>query len=151
VAGTLADLPPGQSFDTLLYIDVLEHIERDAAEMIRARDRLNDGGHLIVLAPAHPFLYTPFDAAVGHFRRYTRSSLRAAAPGGLRERSMRYLDAAGLLASAANRLLLGQAMPTLHQILFWDRFLIPVSRVADRLLGGSLGKSVLGVWERTGR
>jgi hypothetical protein len=42
-------------------------------------------------------------------------------------------------------------MPTLHQILFWDRFLIPVSRVADRLLGGSLGKSVLGVWERTGR
>jgi SAM-dependent methyltransferase len=144
--GTIADLPG--CFDTIVYIDVLEHIEDDAAEMARAAARLNPGGHLIVLAPAHRFLYAPFDAAVGHFRRYCRASLRMAAPAGLREAKLVYLDAAGLIASAANRLLLRQPMPTERQILTWDRLMIPISRVIDPVLGHRLGKSVLGVWQR---
>jgi SAM-dependent methyltransferase len=146
ITGTIADL--ADSFDTILYIDVLEHIEDDAAEMARAAARLNRGGHVIVLAPAHAFLYTPFDAAIGHFRRYSRASLRSAAPAGLRESKIIYLDAAGLLASAANRLLLRQAMPTERQILAWDRLMIPISRAIDPLFGHRLGKSVLGVWQR---
>jgi SAM-dependent methyltransferase len=144
--GTIADLPG--SFDTIVYIDVLEHIEDDAAEMARAAARLSPGGHLIVLAPAHAFLYAPFDAAVGHFRRYSRASLRRAAPTGLRESKVIYLDAVGLLASAANRLLLRQSLPTEGQILTWDRLMIPISRAIDPLLGHRLGKSVLGVWQR---
>jgi SAM-dependent methyltransferase len=146
ITGTIADL--AESFDTIIYIDVLEHIEDDAAEMARAAARLNRGGHVIVLAPAHGFLYTPFDAAIGHFRRYSRASLRSAAPAGLRESKIIYLDAAGLLASAANRLLLRQAMPTERQILAWDRLMIPISRAIDPLFGHRLGKSVLGVWQR---
>jgi len=146
ITGTIADLT--ESFDTIIYIDVLEHIEDDAAEMARAAARLNPGGHVIVLAPAHGFLYTPFDAAIGHFRRYSRASLRNAAPAGLRESKIIYLDAAGLLASAANRLLLRQAMPTERQILAWDRLMIPISRAIDPLFGHRLGKSVLGVWQR---
>ncbi|HEY2844020.1 MAG TPA: class I SAM-dependent methyltransferase, partial [Bryobacteraceae bacterium] len=104
--GTIADLPADARFDALLYIDVLEHIEDDAGEMVRAASRLNPGGTVIVLSPAHPFLFTPFDAAIGHFRRYTRASLRAAAPATLHIEKLVYLDAAGMLASAANRLLL---------------------------------------------
>jgi SAM-dependent methyltransferase len=146
ITGTIADL--AESFDTILYIDVLEHIEDDAAEMARAAARLNRGGHVIVLAPAHAFLYTPFDAAIGHFRRYSRASLRSAAPAGLRESKIIYLDAAGLLASTANRLLLRQAMPTERQILAWDRLMIPISRAVDPLFSHRLGKSVLGVWQR---
>jgi SAM-dependent methyltransferase len=146
ITGTIADLPG--SFDTIIYIDVLEHIEDDAAEMARAVARLSPGGHLIVLAPAHAFLYTPFDAAIGHFRRYCRESLRRTAPAGLRESKLIYLDAAGLLASTGNRLLLRQSMPTEQQILAWDRLMIPVSRVIDPLFGHCLGKSVLGVWQR---
>jgi SAM-dependent methyltransferase len=146
ITGTIADLPG--CFDTIVYIDVLEHIEDDAAEMARAAARLSPGGHLIVLAPAHAFLYTPFDAAIGHFRRYCRASLRSAAPAGLRELKIIYLDAAGLLASASNRLLLRQSMPTERQILVWDRLMIPISRVMDPLLGHRLGKSLLGVWQR---
>ena len=144
--GTIVDLPSDARFDAILYIDVLEHIEDDRSEMARAAARLNPGGTVIVLSPAHPFLFTPFDTAIGHFRRYTRASLQAAAPETLRVEKLIYLDAAGMLASAANRLLLQSAMPTEGQILTWDRMLVPVSRVIDPLFGGRLGKSVLGIW-----
>lgn len=146
VAGTIDKLPSGAMFDAILYIDVLEHIEDDRAEMARAAARLKPGGVLIVLAPAHPFLFTPFDRAIGHFRRYTRNSLRAVAPANLRIEKLAYLDAAGMLASAANRLLLRTSMPTERQILAWDRLLVPVSRWIDPVFAGRVGKSVLGIW-----
>ena len=146
--GTIGDLPAEQKFDAILYIDVLEHIEDDRGEMARAAARLKPGGTLIVLAPAHPFLFTPFDAAIGHFRRYTRASLRQAAPATLSLEKLVYLDAAGMLASAANRLLLQSSMPNKRQILTWDRLLVPVSRLLDPIFAGRVGKSVLGVWRQ---
>jgi SAM-dependent methyltransferase len=148
VVGTIARLPPQARFDTILYIDVLEHIEDDRAEVERAGDRLKPDGALIILSPAHPFLYTPFDAGIGHFRRYTRSTLCALMPPTLRACKVAYLDSAGMLASAANRVLLKSAMPTERQILTWDRWLVPVSRVTDGVFGGRLGKSILGIWRR---
>ena len=150
-AGTIGDLPAEAQFDAILYIDVLEHIEDDRAEVARAAARLKPGGTLIVLAPAHPILFTPFDAAIGHLRRYTRASLHEAAPTTLRLEKLVYLDAAGMLASAANRLLLQSSMPTERQILTWDRLLVPVSRLIDPILAGRAGKSVLAVWRRDGR
>lgn len=55
------DLPPGELFDTLLYIDVLEHIPDDGAELARAAERLRPGGRVIVLSPVHQWLYSEFD------------------------------------------------------------------------------------------
>ena len=140
-------------FDAILYIDVLEHIEDDAGEVRQAAERLKPGGALIVLSPAHQSLYSPFDAAIGHFRRYSRATLRAAAAGTaeLEEVRVEYLDAVGLIASAANRVLLEQRMPTAGQIGVWDRWMVPVSRWAvDPLTFGAVGKSVLGIWRRRG-
>jgi hypothetical protein len=57
-----------------------------------------------------------------------------------------YLDAVGMAASMANRLLLRASMPTQGQILFWDRVLVPASRVIDPLLARSVGKSVVAIW-----
>lgn len=146
--GTLEELRAAEAFDTVLYIDVLEHIEDDRAEAARAARALRPGGRLVVVAPAHPWLFSPFDAAVGHHRRYTRPSLRAVMPDGLREVDCRYLDSAGMLASAANRLVLSRSLPTARQIRVWDRLLVPASSILDRLTGHALGKSLLGVWER---
>jgi SAM-dependent methyltransferase len=145
IPGTLDDLP-GRRFDTILYLDVLEHIEDDRAELDRAAAHLNTGGCVIVLAPAHPFLFTPFDAAIGHFRRYTKTSLLAAATPKLRIERLIYLDSVGLAASLANRLFLKSSMPSYSQIQAWDRMMVPVSRVLDPLLGYHVGKSVLGIW-----
>jgi hypothetical protein len=102
------------------------------------------------MAPAHQSLYTPFDRAIGHFRRYDRASLRAVAAEGTTLKRMIYLDSVGLLASTANRALLRQAMPTRGQIATWDRLMIPASRWLDRRIGHAIGKSVLGVWTRDG-
>ncbi len=146
VVGTMASLPPDERFDAILYMDVLEHIEDDRAELARAAQHLKAGGAVCVLAPAHQWLYTPFDEAIGHFRRYTKKTLAAAGPPQLRLERLEYLDSCGLLASAANRFLLHSANPTVQQIVFWDRTLVRSSRVLDPLIGRMAGKSVLAVW-----
>lgn len=134
--------------DAVLYIDVLEHIEDDRAELRRAHALLAPGGHLLVVSPAHPFLFMPFDEAVGHFRRYQRHTLQAAVPEGFETVRLCYLDSAGFFASLANRLLLRESHPSKRQILFWDRVLIPLSRFVDPLLGYGFGKSVLGIFRK---
>ena len=148
VTGSLATLPAGESFDSVIYIDVLEHIEHDAAEVQSAWDHLNRGGTLVVLAPAHQWLFTPFDAAIGHFRRYSLTQLRALRPSTATEVFGGYLDSAGVLASAGNRMLLRSAHPTREQIALWDTRLVPVSRALDRVLRHRIGKSVLIVWRK---
>lgn len=148
VTGTLAGIPEARTFDTILYLDVLEHIADDRGETARAARHLRAGGHLVVLAPAHQALYSPFDRAIGHHRRYDKASLRALAPEGLALERLFYLDCAGLAASLANRVLLRQSLPTLAQVRTWDRCLVPLSRVFDRVLARSAGKTVVGVWRR---
>src|SRR5205814_658951 len=106
------------------------------------------GGHVVVLAPANQWLYTPFDEAIGHYRRYTKKTLEALTADHLELRRLFYLDAVGLLASLGNRLLLQRAMPNPRQIAVWDRFLVRLSRLVDPLLAYSAGKSVVGVWRK---
>ena len=145
VCGTLESVA-GQQFDTIIYIDVLEHIDNDREELNKAASHLRPGGHLIVLSPAHQRLFSPFDAAIGHFRRYDRPMLRALSPADLRLERMRYLDCVGLILSGANMLFLRQSMPTKAQLRFWDRWIIPISRVWDKLLLYSVGKTIIAVW-----
>jgi len=149
VVGTIHSLT-GRTFDAIAYIDVLEHIEDDRSELAAAADKLNPGGHIVVLAPAHGWLFTPFDKAIGHYRRYTKKMLLAITPGGTVMEKFVYLDSVGLLASLGNRLLLRSAQPNLGQIRFWDRMLVPLSRAVDPLLGYRAGKSLLAVWRKSG-
>ncbi len=148
--GTLAVLPHSQRYDTILYIDVLEHIEQDLAELENAARRLKPGGHLVVLAPAHQFLFSPFDQAVGHYRRYSRASLQALTPAGqgLNITMNRYLDACGVCLSLANKFVLKKENPSKENIRLWDSYVVPLSRVIDPLLRYRLGKSVLTVWQK---
>lgn len=146
--GTLDDLDPARTFDAILYIDVLEHIEDDRAELARAARRLNPGGTLIVLAPAYSFLFSEFDRAVGHFRRYTSSSLSAVFPSDLHFEYGIYLDSVGMLTSLVNRFVLKQGTPKPSQIKMWDRVLVPISRIVDPLVLLSFGRSVVVIHRR---
>jgi len=148
MCGTLASLGENERFDTLLYIDVLEHIEDDAGELRRIAEHLRPGGRVVVLSPAHQWLFAPFDAAIGHFRRYNKRSLRRLTPATMQLESLFYLDCCGIAASAANRMLLSQTMPTREQIRLWDRRIIPASRWIDPLLRFSVGKTIVGVWRK---
>ncbi len=146
--GTVRDLPIAELFDAIVYIDVLEHIENDRDELSKAARLLKESGYLIVLAPAHQWLYTPFDREIGHYRRYNKSSLLDIAPPDLRRVKLCYLDSVGMLASAGNRLLLKSSMPSEGQISFWDKRLVPLSVFIDPLLFHQLGKSILGIWRK---
>jgi len=148
INGTLdvIDDPPG--FDTVLYMDVLEHIGQDAEELGKAMHVLKRGGKIIVLSPAHQFLFSKFDRAIGHFRRYSRRGLAGLCPRGMVVRDTKYLDSFGMLASLANRVMLRQSMPGLKQILFWDKVIVPISRCIDPLLRYRVGKSILVVLEK---
>ena len=146
VVSTLEALDPSERFDAVLYLDVIEHILNDAAELARAVQHLAPGGRLIVLVPAHQFLFSPFDAAIGHFRRYGRASLRRIGPRNGRLEQLLLLDSVGFFASLVNRLVLRTANPTAAQIHVWDRIMVPMSQVIDRMTGYRVGKSVLGVW-----
>jgi len=148
VNGTIEQLAKNESFDTILYFDVLEHIADDRTELQCAVSHLSRGGRLVVLAPAHPFLFSPFDRAIGHYRRYSLSALRALSPDGCTIVRCAMVDSIGFFASLFNRVLLRTAEPSRRQIAFWDRCLVPLSRLTDRLTGYHFGKSVLVVWQQ---
>ena len=146
--GTIADLSPEEKFDSVLYIDVLEHILDDRSELDLASRHLSENGRIVVLSPAHQWLYTAFDEALGHYRRYNRTSLGTATPELLELERIFYLDSAGLCASFGNRVALNSAHPTEGQLKLWDCMLVPVSRILDPLTGYRIGKSIVGVWRK---
>jgi SAM-dependent methyltransferase len=146
ITGTIDSVEAAARFDTILYLDVLEHIADDAAELARARRFLAPEGHLVVLAPAHQFLFSPFDEAIGHYRRYDPASLAALTPPRARLAACFKLDCAGFFASLANKVLLSAPLPSKRQIAVWDRILVPISRTLDRATGHKFGKTVVTVW-----
>lgn len=148
ISGSIVSAGARAPFDTILYIDVLEHIADDVNELRNAFELLAPGGHLVVLSPAHPWLYSPFDAAVGHFRRYTTRSLTAIAPPGSSQVYLRQLDILGILLSAANRFILRSSTPSSKAIWVWDRLFVPLSRLFDLVVGYSLGRSIAVVWRK---
>jgi SAM-dependent methyltransferase len=145
---TIFALNPTEKFDTIIYIDVLEHIEDDKKEMRRAFEHLQSNGHLIILSPAYNFLFSPFDKAIGHYRRYTLPTLKDALPSELKPIKLKYLDSVGFFASLANKLFLKQSYPSEKQIQTWDRLMIPVSKWIDKIFFHSFGKSILGIWRK---
>ncbi len=148
VVGSLRAFSERAAFDTILYIDVLEHIREDRAQVETAAALVRPGGYIVILSPAHHWLYSEFDRSIGHVRRYAKSELRELMPAGWREVKLRYLDSLGVFLSLSNVLGLRQSMPTEPQIRLWDSFFVPASRVLDRLFFGALGKSVLAVWRK---
>ena len=100
------------------------------------------------MVPAHNYLFSPFDKAIGHFRRYNKKTLKAAVPFSLKQIDLKYLDSLGLLASLANKWFLKQDYPELKQIKFWDNFIIPISKISDFILFYTIGKTVIGIWQK---
>jgi SAM-dependent methyltransferase len=68
------DFAPG-SFDAVLCLNVLEHVEYDGAALGQVRSWLAPGGVLVLQVPAHQWLFGSIDMALGHWRRYTRRQL----------------------------------------------------------------------------
>lgn len=66
-----------EGLDTIVCLNVIEHIDEDETVLRQFHEVLQPGGHAIILVPAHEWLYTPADKALGHFRRYSRDELQS--------------------------------------------------------------------------
>ena len=132
--------------DTLLSINVLEHVAEDE-RLLRSIVRCAPGGRLVIMVPAMPVLYGSFDKQAGHFRRYTRATLRAlVTQSGARIRHLSYFNAVGAAAWFISARLLQMPLNskgTNSSISFYDRSLIPLIRWADPLLRGLAGQSLI--------
>lgn len=148
INGTIKNLNPKKKFDAIMYIDVLEHIKDHHAETEKVKMLLKQGGKLIILTPAHQWLYSIFDYNIGHYRRYTKRGLKNIIPPDLKCIKLIYLDSVGITLSIANRLILKQKLPNQAQISFWNNTIIPASKVLDKTTNYTIGKSVLGIWHK---
>ncbi|MGO9480482.1 MAG: class I SAM-dependent methyltransferase [Candidatus Kryptoniota bacterium] len=96
-----------QHFDSILYVNVLEHVEDDSSELANAHNALNPKGHLLIFVPALPWLYGEIDRQVGHFRRYMKNDLvELAHSSGCSVVKAQYFDVAGILPWYINFVLL---------------------------------------------
>jgi SAM-dependent methyltransferase len=137
-------LLPDDSVDYLYTLNVLEHIADDAAAVALFQRKLKPGGRLLVYVPAFQILFSSMDRKVGHCRRYRRSGLvRLLKANGFAIERARYADCIGFAAAVVYKLLdrdTGKIDRT--TLIVYDRFLFPLSRVLDRLLGRFLGKNL---------
>ncbi len=130
-------------FDSLCYINVLEHIEDDATELQRAHQALKSQGHLLVFVPALQWLYSNFDKDVGHFRRYHKSALlNLVRTAGFQVVKARYFDLVGIVPWYLNFVLLKNGMGG-GSVSLYDNIVVPVMRRFEQKMTPPLGKNIL--------
>jgi 2-polyprenyl-3-methyl-5-hydroxy-6-metoxy-1,4-benzoquinol methylase len=146
IVGTIENVL-NKKYDTIIYIDVLEHIENSKEELVKISKLLKPNGYLIILVPAFQFLFSDFDSKIGHFRRYNKSLLRMEIDNRFTEKKLFYLDSCGFFASMVNKIFLKKSDINLNQVKFWDKILVPISKISDRLLFNKIGKSLIGLYQ----
>jgi SAM-dependent methyltransferase len=136
-----------ERFDTIVCVNVLEHIEDDVRALALFRDVVaGTGGRVLVFVPAVQRLYGPHDAALGHHRRYSRQTLRAAfASAGLDTVSIRYTNPIGLLGWMYNLYITGNTEHTSAQVRLFDRFVAPWALPLERVFAPPIGLSLFAV------
>ena len=133
-----------EKYDSVLYLDVLEHIKDDKNEIIKAIKSIKKGGYLIINVPAYSHLYSKFDNDVGHHKRYEKKDIRIILKGlEFKKVDLTYYDSIGYMLSLLSKLTSSDYKKKFEQkIKVWD-FLIPLSKKIDYLISNLFGKSLL--------
>ena len=136
-------------FDTIIYLDVLEHIKNDKNEIDMALKSLKKNGNLIINVPAFQFLYSDFDKNVGHYRRYDKKKLILLFKNKKYKKILlSYYDSFGFILSFLSKILKTNFKKNFKQkIILWN-FLIPYSKILDKIIFNSFGKSLICVIQK---
>ena len=133
-----------ETFNTILHLNVLEHIEKDVEEINQALKKLKANGHLIILVPAHNELYGKFDKAIGHIKRYKIDFFKSLKLGNAEVMELYYLDSLGYFLYYLNKIFFKEEIyPTKLKIFLWDKLFTPFSMILDKLLCYKFGKNVM--------
>jgi SAM-dependent methyltransferase len=137
------------TYDSIVLVNVLEHIEDDAAALSGLMRTLHPGGHLLLFVPALKFLFSDLDALHGHFRRYALSELNTLIhTAGFEIIRSRYFDIVGVLPWWLLNTLMGATAFNPFMIRIYDAVLAPLSRWIDRKVTPPFGKNILLVAKR---
>lgn len=132
-----------EHLDTVISLNVVEHIERDDDVLGHFYDILTPGGHAIILVPAHPWLFTGCDEALGHFRRYTEDELRSKLlSAGFEVASIQQFNRLGVFGWWLNGKM-GRRDLSPYQMKLYER-LLPIAKVMDKV-GVGPGLSIIAV------
>tara|TARA_B110000438_G_C15741422_1_gene618652 strand:- start:82 stop:771 length:690 start_codon:yes stop_codon:yes gene_type:complete len=137
-------------FNTIMYLNVLEHIEKDTVEINDALEKLDDNGYLIILVPAHNKLYSKFDEAVGHFKRYEIDYFNKLKLNNAVIEKTFFLDCMGYFLYYINGVFFKEDVyPSKLKILIWDKIFTPITFFLDKILNYKFGKNLLCVIKKT--
>lgn len=132
-----------EAIDSVLYINVLEHIEDDHAELLMAYQALRDGGCLLLFVPALAWLFSEADRSVGHFRCYHMKPLVTLVEGvGFVVEKTRYFDLAGIIPWYVNFVLLKNTFSA-GRVALYDKVVVPPMRLFEKLITPPIGKNIL--------
>ena len=133
-----------KKFDTIMYMDVLEHIKTDKKEIKKAINLLNPGGYLIIFVPAFQVLYSNFDRDIGHVRRYRKFFFfNLAKKYKIKLIELKYFDSIGFIFAIINRLVGTNNQNNVGLgVKIWNNFIF-LSKFFDSILKNMFGKSLL--------
>lgn len=148
IQGTLDALPAGSAWDTLVSVNVLEHIREDEPELKRWHDTLaRQRGHLCLFVPARQEIYAPLDRDFGHYRRYAKSELRRKLEAaGFAIVRLSYFNLIGYFAWWVSFCLLKKRHFEPQAVVLFDRVVFPVMHLLEsRLVRPPIGQSLLAI------
>jgi len=147
--GYLDDLPAGACPDTVVAVNVLEHVPDDAQFLHAAHRLLANGGKLLLFVPAQPWAYGSLDRAFGHVRRYTKPSLHALlAEAGFGILRCRHVNCIGLLPWLVWGRLLKRTSLSPRGIVLFDRLIVPWLSRIERRWEPPIGQSIVAVAQK---
>lgn len=138
-----------ERFDTVIGLNVIEHIEDDAKALNFIHDSLRKGGKALILVPAHQFLYNSIDQKVGHFRRYSMKSFaELVTKTRFNTDDLYFYNASGILGWYLSGNILNRDDANGEAYSMYDK-LIPAIRVAEKLLFRKIGISIIGILSKS--
>ncbi len=143
-------LGQSRTFDSIVMLDVLEHIEDDVTTLAKLGQCLRPGGNLIIKVPALQSLYSPMDAAIGHYRRYHRDTLtQVFHKAGVPAKKVWYFNVAGIPGWWLNGSLLKRTTPPSSQVGLFDK-VVPVLEALEDVVPVPVGLSLFAVGQTAG-
>ena len=130
--------------DSLVAVNVLEHVEDDEAFLRAATKIVVPGGHLLLFVPAHQFLFGTLDAAFDHYRRYSKSGLSSLLlRAGWDPVTISNVNIAGILPWLIAGKLFRSTTIGHRQMQLFDRLVIPTVRKLESIKEPFVGQSLL--------
>lgn len=134
-----------RTFDSIVMLDVLEHIEDDAGTLAALSQHLKPGGRLIIKVPALQSLYSPMDAAIGHYRRYHEHRLRHTFQrADLPLSKVWHFNMAGIPGWWLNGKVLKRTTPPSSQVGLFDK-VVPLLQAVEDTVPAPVGLSLFAV------